>query len=101
MTSSRPEDEPSSDPVRRVDVMIVTSPACHFCDDAQAVLADVGRSYPLDVRTVDIASQEGRAIARHHGAPMSPVVLIDGTLLGWGRLSRGKLRRRLDQQLGR
>lgn len=80
---------------------MVTSPACHFCADAQETLAEFAHAYPLDVRTVDSASEEGRAIMRQHRAPMAPVVLVDGQLLGWGRLSRGRLRRCLDQRLGR
>ena len=82
-------------------VTVVTSPACHFCADAQEALAEFAGAYPLDVRTVDMASDEGRAIVRLHRAPMAPVVLVDGELIGWGRLSRGKLRRCLDRRLGR
>ena len=95
------EEVASDEGTRRVRVMVVTSPACHFCADAQAVLADLARTHPLDVRTVDMATDEGRAIVREHGAPMPPVVLVEGKLLGWGRLSRGKLRRRLDERLER
>lgn len=98
---SPPEEEASGEEARRVSATVVTSPACHFCTDAEAVLADLARSYPLDVRSVDMATDEGKAIVREHRAPMPPVVLIDGKLLGWGRLSRGKLRRRLDERLGR
>ena len=82
-------------------VTVVTSPACHFCADAQETLAEFARAYPLDVRTVDMASDEGRAIVRRHRAPMAPVVLVDDQLIGWGRLSRGKLDRCLAQRLGR
>jgi glutaredoxin len=91
----------SPDRAGRVGVTVVTSPACHFCADAQRVLAEFARTHPLDVHSIDIASEEGRAIVRQHRAPMAPVVLVDGQLLGWGRLSRGKLRRCLDQRLGR
>ena len=84
-----------------MSVTVVTSPACHLCTDALAVLADLARSYPVDVRTVDLATDEGKGIVREHGAPMPPVVIIDGKLLGWGRLSRGRLHRRLDERLGR
>jgi hypothetical protein len=34
---------------------------------------------------------------RRFRAPMPPIAIIDSELLGWGRLSRGKLRRRLDE----
>ena len=79
-----------------IEVVLVEAPVCHLCHDASEVLHDAARSYRLTVRRVDIASPEGRAIIRQHRAPMPPVVVVDGELLGWGRLSRGKLRRRLE-----
>lgn len=79
---------------------VVSSAACHLCADALEALAELGDRYPIDVRRIDMASDEGRAVVRAHRAPMPPVVLVDGELLGWGRLSRGKLRRRLDQRSG-
>lgn len=79
-----------------IEVVLVEAPACHLCQDAADALEKLGRERPVLVRRVDIGSAEGRAIVRRHRAPMPPVVLVDGQLLGWGRLSRGKLRRRLD-----
>lgn len=87
----------SPDPTRPVEVVLVEAPACHLCEDAARTLDELAREVPLSVRRVDIASAEGRAIVRHHRAPMPPVVIVDGELLGWGRLSRGKLQRRLDE----
>ena len=78
-----------------IPVVVVTSEACHLCSDAVGALYDVSSEYPLHVRQVDLESDEGRAIVRATRAPMPPIVLIDGQLLGWGRLSRGKLHRRL------
>ena len=83
-----------------IDVVLVEAPACHLCHDASQTLDDAARSYRLTVRRVDIASPAGRAIIRQHRAPMPPVVIVDGELLGWGRLSRGKLRRRLEALAG-
>lgn len=84
-----------------VQVTVVTSPACHLCEDALDALEALSRTFPIKVRTVDLAADDGRAIVREHRAPMPPVVLVDGELLGWGRLSRGKLRRRLERRSGR
>lgn len=84
-----------------VQVTVVTSRACHLCEEALEVLDAAGRTYPIAVHTVAIGAPDGRAIVREHRAPMTPVVLVDGELLGWGRLSRGKLRRRLEQRSGR
>lgn len=44
------------------EVILVEAPACHLCEDAAAVLADVARDWPLTVRRVDLGSAEGRAI---------------------------------------
>jgi predicted DCC family thiol-disulfide oxidoreductase YuxK len=80
---------------RPVEVVLVEAPACHLCDGAARVLAEAACEHRLVVRRVDLASEEGRAIVRAHRAPMPPVVLFNGELLGWGRLSRGRLRQRL------
>jgi glutaredoxin-like protein DUF836 len=80
-----------------VDVVLVESEACHLCEDAASAIAAVVPQHQLRMRRVDLASDEGRAIMRAHRAPMPPIVLIGGELLGWGRLSRAKLRRRLEE----
>lgn len=87
----------SSAPAAAREVVVVEAAGCHLSDDALHALVQVGADYPLSVRRVDIASSEGRAFVRRFRAPMPPVVVVRGELLGWGRLSRGKLRRRLDQ----
>lgn len=78
-----------------VEAVLVEALACHLCDDAAQILAHAESEGKLRVRRVALDSDEGRAIARVTRAPMPPIVLIDGRLLGWGRLSRGKLDRRL------
>jgi hypothetical protein len=84
-------------PGHAIEVVLVEAPACHLCEDASHILRDIAPDYLLSVRQVDIASTEGRAIVRRFRAPMPPVVTINDELLGWGRLSRGKFRRRLDE----
>lgn len=78
-----------------VEAVLVEAIACHLCDDAAQLLANAEREGKLGVRRIGLQSDEGKAIARATRAPMPPIVLIDGELLGWGRLSRGKLDRRL------
>ena len=81
---------------RTIDVVLVESSGCHLCEDAAATLEELAPRHRLLVRRFDLSSAEGRAIMRAHRAPMPPIVVIDGELLGWGRISRGKLGRRLD-----
>ena len=80
---------------KAVEAVLVEAVACHLCDDASQLLANAEREGRLRVRRVALGSDEGKAIVRATRAPMPPIVLIDGKLLGWGRLSRGKLDRRL------
>jgi glutaredoxin len=81
-----------------VEVVVVSSPGCHLCTDAQATLAELSSDYLLDVRAVEAASEEGRAIVAAHRPSMFPVVLVGGSVFAVGRLSRGKLRRVLDRR---
>ncbi len=80
-----------------VEIVVVRSPACHLCEDAIEVLADLGGEFPLRVRIVDMESPEGRVIVAEHRPALSPAVVIDGNLFSSGRLPRKKLRRMLER----
>ena len=74
-------------------ITVVHSPACHFCDDAQRVLAEFAAEYPLAVELVDAGEPRGQALVAVHRAPMFPLVLVDGVFFSVGRLPRKKLRK--------
>ncbi len=78
-------------------VVVVTSPACHFCEDALESLQELARDFELGVRRVDIRSTEGLEIVERFRPSMSPAVLVDGELFSVGRLPRKKLRRLLER----
>lgn len=87
----------NSNPVSsRVKVTLVHSEACHYCDDAGAVLAEFAREFPLDIRLVALDSPEGEEAVAAHRPAMSPLVLIDGRYFSAGRLPRKRLRALLD-----
>jgi hypothetical protein len=73
----------------------VTAERCHFCERGREVLAELADTFPLTVRAVDLASAEGRAIAAHCQVPYPPIVLLDGAVLAFGRLSVRRLAREL------
>ncbi|GAA4289157.1 glutaredoxin [Georgenia daeguensis] len=78
-----------------VAVTVVHAPACHFCDDAEQTLTSYSGRFPLDVRTVDIHSAEGRRLIALHRPAMNPLVLVDGEFFSSGRLPRRKLEKLL------
>lgn len=80
-----------------IDVVVVTSSACHLCEDALHELSELGKEYPLDVRAVAIDSEEGRQIFERLRPPMPPFVIVDGELFSSGRLPRKKLRKLLER----
>lgn len=73
------------------DILLVTSPGCHFCHDARDTLRLFGNPFSLHVREVDLASDEGLAALRRWPVPFPPILIIDGELFGYGRISRNKL----------
>ncbi|NMR21571.1 glutaredoxin [Cellulomonas fimi] len=81
-------------------VTVVRAPACHFCADAEQVLGELGRDYPLTVRTLEVASPEGRNLVAEHRAAMAPLVLLDGQYFSSGRLPRKKLLKELQARAG-
>lgn len=83
-----------------IDVVYVTAARCHFCERGRSVLADIAGRYPLQVREVALTSEEGRVIAARWRAPYPPIVLVDGHLAGYGRLSARALERLLADRTG-
>ncbi|MBT8192344.1 MAG: glutaredoxin [Acidimicrobiia bacterium] len=79
-----------------IEILIVTSPACHLCEQAKDVLERLSGDYPLTWREVDMASPEGSDIVRSSRAPFPPMIVVGGQLYGYGRLSEKKLRKDLD-----
>lgn len=79
-------------------ITVVHSPACHFCDDAQAVLTELADHFPLNVDLVSATSPLGARLVHEHRAPMYPLVLVDGQFFSFGRLSQKKLRRLLQRR---
>lgn len=80
-----------------VDVLVVTSPACHLCDDALEALGELVNEYDLSIRETSIDSVEGRTVFQRFRPPLPPFVVIDGRLFSSGRLPRKKLHIHLER----
>ena len=77
------------------EITLLTQTDCGLCEHAKRVLARVGEDYPLEVTEVDLASEQGRALAAQARVQFAPGVLVDGRPFGYGRLSERRLRRAL------
>ena len=73
-------------------VELFTSAGCHYCGHAREVLERVGADVPLRVMEVDLDSPAGQAALARWRVPFPPIVVVDGVLFGYGRISEGKLR---------
>jgi glutaredoxin len=80
-------------------ITLLTHDECGFCDHAKQVLDRLGADYPLQVTEIDLASEDGQALARTAGVLFAPGVLVEGEAFSFGRLSERKLRRALGQRL--
>lgn len=76
-------------------VTVLTKADCDLCDQAKDVLARVAADTPLDIETLDVASDRGRVLAERSGMAFPPGVLLDGEPFSYGRLSERKLGRAL------
>ena len=73
-------------------VELVTSPGCHYCGHAREVLERLGAEVPLQVTEVDLDSPIGQAALARWRVPFLPMVILNGELFGYGRISERKLR---------
>lgn len=74
-----------------IAVTLVHSDACHFCDDALEVLAELAGQFAIEVTAVAIDSPVGSTLVAVHRPAMNPLVLVEGTFFSSGRLPRRKL----------
>jgi hypothetical protein len=79
------------DAIVPLDVTFVTAPRCHFCAHGREVLDALGTRYEMRVREVALTSPEGRAAAERWRVPYPPLVIFDGDLVAYGRVSARKL----------
>lgn len=79
-------------------VTLVTASACHLCGHAREILTRISRTWPVALSEVQWASPDGQQLVRRDGVPFPPALYIDGALVGYGRVSEGRLRRILERR---
>ena len=82
-------------------ITLIEAPGCHFCEEATETLARLAENYALEVVKLDSSSDRGRYLLEAHRSPMSPLVLVDGQVFTWGRLSERKLAKLLQARSSR
>ena len=82
-------------------VTLVSAPACHLCLDAEQELAGRAARGELSVQVVAADSPAGQVLVAAHRPVLFPLVVVDGVVLGAGRLSRGKLDKALARRAAR
>lgn len=75
-----------------VNLTLVSSAGCHFCDRARKVLAELG----VEAREISVDSAEARALADRGLALAFLPVLTDGArVIAFGRFSEKRLKKEL------
>jgi hypothetical protein len=72
---------------------IYSRPGCHLCEDMMAVIDRLPLRDTLDVRLIDISSNDD--LERRYGLDI-PVLLVNGTEVAKHRVSEAELSRLLD-----
>lgn len=80
---------------KAIEVLLVTAPGCHFCDEGQRMLDVLKDRFPLTIELVPLMSETGRGLVAKHRVPFPPILLLDGELFGYGRLSQRRVAQRL------
>jgi glutaredoxin len=79
-------------------ITVLSKLDCHFCEDAQAMLARLAPELGFEVEVVDLGGSQGQQLAIGSGMLFPPGILIDGVPFSYGRLSERRLRRALERQ---
>lgn len=89
-------DEHGTDDVPMVT--LVTSPGCHFCEDARHTLVSMAARGAITLQTADATSAEGAALVAGHRPALFPLVILDGDYFSAGRLPVRKLTTALERR---
>lgn len=76
-------------------LLYLTAPDCDFCVEGRTLLKRLAPEFDLVVIELPWDSLSGKALVDRGGAFFPPALFLDGRLLGYGRLSERRLRRRL------
>lgn len=82
-----------------MEILLLTRENCAFCHDAEDILGRLTDDYRFELRTIDLDTPEGEALAQRGGVLFPPGIFIDGEPFSYGRPSERKLRRELDRHL--
>lgn len=76
-----------------IDVLLLSREDCRFCVQAKETLERLRAELGLRVREQALDSEEGRRLALSSAALFPPVVLVEGEVICYGRLSERRLRK--------
>lgn len=76
-------------------VLILSAPACHFCDEAKILFRRLSEEFALQIETRSISDEAGMQLALEHRVLFPPGIFIAGELLQYGRPSERRIRARL------
>jgi glutaredoxin len=82
-----------------MEVTLLTRETCAYCDQAKELLDRLSADYGFEVKTLDLSSPEGQALAWHGGMMFPPGIFIDGEPFSYGRPSERKLRHEFERRL--
>ncbi|MEX0991332.1 MAG: thioredoxin family protein [Actinomycetota bacterium] len=80
-----------------MEVILLTQDACLFCDQAKVLLGELASEYPISVREIELASEEGQLLAEEGSVLFPPGIFFEGKAICYGRPSVRRLRRELDK----
>jgi glutaredoxin len=80
-------------------ILLLTQEHCGFCEQAKELLARLSVEYGFSFSTLDLASQEGQALAGSGGVLFPLGIFLDGEPFSYGRPSERKLRRAIERRL--
>ncbi len=73
---------------------LVTAADCHLCAHARTVASRLAAEFKVEIGELAWESPEAD-IVRRDGVPFPPALYVGDELLGYGRISEGRVRRRL------
>lgn len=78
----------------KIPVEFYTKSHCPLCDEARAILAELEKEFPMDIKELDIYAED--SLLETYQLKI-PVIEVHGQALGYGQFSINVLRNQLQR----
>lgn len=84
--------------MNNIQIQFITSPRCHECEKAKAILEELKPKYPqMQIEEIGVITPRGMELVQKYGILSNPGIVVNSELFSTGALNKDKFVKKLDE----